>query len=402
MRALRDPIMATPKPSQSTFFKSVHQGEAEFEASRFLVEVEAQFPSEDVREEVHWRLDVLKELAGQPDLAEATEGLKKKLSQIFSVGGDEKAILEQLKALTEIQGKNGEKLDLRRFLKRGRRSYTEDEYRVILGKKLDNTGSHVANLTAFYPEAEGELNKLVKALGVLRERLDNPAAKVADIKAQEDKLRETPTFHTYEELKTRFLHNWLARFASLSAEQVKGMPPEEVQRLIQEHQRHQLSQLVKQKIALSEMDMTEQLGVHDTLECEFRDTAFWQPASQAVRDAFKQWILETVQAFGMLKGHRYACFQSQTDKDQFLLFGLGVSGLPTGVGQAMVMVPYLKPFTRKAAYLLEIRKRDIGNAEAYYHELVHYVIPFLYAFDQMKEFKVGKELLTFFNNRYAQ
>ena len=44
-------------------------------------------------------------------------------------------------------------LDLRRFLKRGRRSYTEPEYRVILGKKLDNTRQHVANLIAFYPDA---------------------------------------------------------------------------------------------------------------------------------------------------------------------------------------------------------------------------------------------------------
>lgn len=393
--------MATAKPSP-TFFKSVHQGEAEFEATRFLVEVEALFPSEEVREEVHWRLDVLKELAAQPDLAEASEGLKKKLSQIFSAGGDEKAILEQLKALTEIQGRDGEQLDLRRFLKRGRRTYTEEEYRVILGKKLDNTGAHVANLTAFYPEAEAELNKLVKALGVIRERLKDAGAKVADIKAQEDKLRETATFHAYEELKARFLHNWLARFSSLTAEQVKGMPPEEVQRLIQEHQRHQLSQLVKQKITLTDMDMTEQLGVHDTLECEFRDTAFWQSASQAVRDGFKLWILETVQAFGMLKGHRYACFQSQTDKDQYLLFGLGVSAMPAEIGKPMLMVPYLKPFTRKASYLLEIRKRDIGNADAYHHELVHYVIPFLFAFDQMKEFKVSKELLTWFNNRYAQ
>jgi len=393
--------MATAKPSP-TFFKSVHAGEAEFEATRFLVEVEAQFPSEAVREEVHWRLEVLKELAAQPELAEATAGLKKKLSQIFSAGGEEHAILEQLKALTEIQGRDGERLDLRRFLKRGRRTYTEEEYRVILGKKLDNTGGHVANLTAFYPEAEAELNKLVKALSAIRERLKDPGAKVADIKAQEDKLRETPTFHTYEELKTRFLQGWLSRFGTLTAEQVKGMPAEEVQRLIQEHQRHQLSQLVKQKIALTEMDMTEQLGVHDTLECEFRDTGFWQSASPGVRDGFKLWILDTVQAFGMLKGHRYACFQSQTDKDQYLLFGLGVSALPTTLGQPMLMVPYVKPFTRKAAYLLEIRKRDIGNADAYYRELVHYVIPFLFAFDQMKEFKVSKELLTWFNNRYAQ
>jgi hypothetical protein len=209
------------------------------------------------------------------------------------------------------------------------------------------------------------------------------------------------TFHIYEDLKIRFLRDWLAKFTSLSAAEIAGMPTEEVQRLIQEHQRHQLSQLVKYKIALTDHDMTEHLGVHDTLECEFHNAGFWDGATPAVRQGFKQWILGTVQAFGMLKGQRYACFQSQTDKDQYLLFGLGVSSLPKSVGEPMVMVPYLKPFTRKATYLLEVRRREIGDAQTYYHELVHYVIPFLYAFDQMKDFKVSKELLTFFNNRYT-
>jgi hypothetical protein len=48
-----------------------------------------------------------------------------------------------------------------------------------------------------------------------------------------------------------------------------------------------------------------------------------------------------------------------------------------------------------------VRRRDIGDADAYHHELVHYVLPFLYAFDQMKDFKISKDLMTFFNNRYA-
>jgi len=78
-----------------------------------------------------------------------------------------------------------------------------------------------------------------------------------------------------------------------------------------------------------------------------------------------------------------------------------VSALPQAGGKPLVMVPYMKPFTRKANYLLEVRKRDMGDTQAYYHELVHYVLPFLYAFDQMKEFKIGKELLIFFNTRYS-
>lgn len=389
------------KQVQGSFFKTVFQGEVEFDAERFLVEVEALFKSEDLREEVRWRLDVLKELASLPDLTEATQGLKDRLTQVFTAGGDEQAILDQIKQLTEIQGRNGEPIDLRRFLKRSKRTYTEPEYRIILGKKLENTRTHLVNLVAFYPEAEAELNKLIKALGMMREKLNNQAIRVMDIKAQEDKLRETMTFHIYEDLKIRFLRDWLAKFTSLSAAEIAGMPTEEVQRLIQEHQRHQLSQLVKHKIALTDHDMTEHLGVHDTLECEFHDAGFWDGATPAVRQGFKQWILGTVQAFGMLKGQRYACFQSQTDKDQFLLFGLGVSSLPKTVGEPMVMVPYLKPFTRKATYLLEVRRREIGDAQTYYHELVHYVIPFLYAFDQMKDFKVSKDLLTFFNNRYT-
>jgi len=387
--------------TQSAFFKTVFQGDVEFDAERFLVEVEAQFPSEDIREEVRWRLDVLKEVANLPELVEGTAGLKHRLSEVFSAGGDEQVVLDKLKRLTEIQGANGEMLDLRRFLKRGRRSYTEAEYRVILAKKLDNTGQHVANLVAFYPDAADELNKLERVLEALRKRLNSATVPVSEIKTQEDKLRETTTFRMYEDLKIRFLRDWIARFTTLTPAEIAGKTTEEVQKLILEHQRHQISQLVKQKVVLCDTDMTEHLGVHDTLECEFRETAFWKDAHEAVRQGFRQWILGAVQAFGMLKGMRYATFQSQTDKDQFLLFGLGVSALPQAGGKPLVMVPYMKPFTRKANYLLEVRKRDMGDTQAYYHELVHYVLPFLYAFDQMKEFKIGKELLIFFNTRYS-
>jgi hypothetical protein len=385
--------------TQSTFFKTVSS--SDFDSERFMLEVEAQFPSEDIREEVRWRLDVLKELASMPDLAAATTGLKNRLSQVFSAGGDEATLLDKLKGLTEVEGKQGEMLDLRRFLKRARRTYTEPEYRVILGKKLDNTRQHVANLVAFYPDAEGELNRLVKVLEMMQGKLGSETVRVADVKSQEDKLRETTMFHIYEDLKVKFLRDWLSRFTTLPPTEIEGKSVEEIQKLIVEHQRHQLSQLVKYKIALSDMDMTEHLGVHDTLECEFQDPEFWKEASEAVRQGFRHWILGAVQAFGMLKGQRYACFQSQTDKDQFLLFGVGVSALPKEPGQPMVMVPYVKPFTRKANYLLEVRKREIGDAQSYHHELVHYVIPFLYAFDQMKDFRIAKELLVFFNTRYA-
>jgi hypothetical protein len=385
--------------TQSTFFKTVSS--SDFDSERFMLEVEAQFPSEDIREEVRWRLDVLKELASMPDLAAATTGLKNRLSQVFSAGGDEATLLDKLKGLTEVEGKQGEMVDLRRFLKRARRTYTEPEYRVILGKKLDNTRQHVANLVAFYPDAEGELNRLVKVLEMMQGKLGSETVRVADVKSQEDKLRETTMFHIYEDLKVKFLRDWLSRFTTLPPTEIEGKSVEEIQKLIVEHQRHQLSQLVKYKIALSDMDMTEHLGVHDTLECEFQDPEFWKEASEAVRQGFRHWILGAVQAFGMLKGQRYACFQSQTDKDQFLLFGVGVSALPKEPGQPMVMVPYVKPFTRKANYLLEVRKREIGDAQSYHHELVHYVIPFLYAFDQMKDFRIAKELLVFFNTRYA-
>jgi hypothetical protein len=385
--------------TQSTFFKTVSS--SDFDSERFMLEVEAQFPSEDIREEVRWRLDVLKELASMPDLAAATTGLKNRLSQVFSAGGDEATLLDKLKGLTEVEGKQGEMVDLRRFLKRARRTYTEPEYRVILGKKLDNTRQHVANLIAFYPDAEGELNRLVKVLEMMQGKLGSETVRVADVKSQEDKLRETTMFHIYEDLKVKFLRDWLSRFTTLPPTEIEGKSVEEIQKLIVEHQRHQLSQLVKYKIALSDMDMTEHLGVHDTLECEFQDPEFWKEASEAVRQGFRHWILGAVQAFGMLKGQRYACFQSQTDKDQFLLFGVGVSALPKEPGQPMVMVPYVKPFTRKANYLLEVRKREIGDAQSYHHELVHYVIPFLYAFDQMKDFRIAKELLVFFNTRYA-
>jgi hypothetical protein len=391
--------MATGKPDVS-FFHTLYQGEVDFDAERFLVEVEAQFESPELRDEVKWRLGVLTEISALPDLTEVSSGLKNQLTRIFSAGGDAGAVLGKLKDLTEIAGKDGKPIDLRRFLKRTRRTYSESEYRAILGKKLNNTRIHLENLIAFYPDAEVELRKLIKALKTIHGKIADPKVRTSDIKDQEDKLRGTMTFQIYEDLKTRFLKDWLARFTSLSEAEIAGMTPDEIQRVILEHQRHQTTQLLKTKIHLMDTDMSEHLGLHDTLEGQFKDGDFWKAANPNARTGFRQWVLGTVQAFGMLKGQRYAFFQSDDDQDQYLLFGLGVASLPATADEPMRMVPYVKPFTRKVGYLLEIRKRELSNQEAYHHELLHYVMPFLFAFDQMKDFKVGKDLLQFFNSRY--
>ena len=42
----------------------------------------------------------------------------------------------------------------------------------------------------------------------------------------------------------------------------------------------------------------------------------------------------------------------------------------------------------------------IGDAEAYHHELRHYTLPFLFAFEQMHKFRVRQELVSFFTSAY--
>jgi len=64
------------------------------------------------------------------------------------------------------------------------------------------------------------------------------------------------------------------------------------------------------------------------------------------------------------------------------------------------MVPYIKPFTKKGTYLLEIRQRELSDPDQYAHELRHYVLPFLFAFDSMPNFHLSKELITFFTSNY--
>src|SRR5262249_33819889 len=161
------------------------------------------------------------------------------LTRIFSTGGETPIVLGKLKNLTEIPGKDGKPIDLRRFLKRNRRTYSDAEYRTILAKKLDTTRVHIENLIeiepsaqrelenliAIYTDAENELQKLVKALKTIHGRIADLKVKTQEIKDQEDKLRQTMTFQIYEDLKTRFLKDWLARFRSLSEAEIAGMTP---------------------------------------------------------------------------------------------------------------------------------------------------------------------------------
>ncbi len=182
--------------------------------------------------------------------------------------------------------------------------------------------------------------------------------------------------------------------------EVEGLSPGEIQELIQEHQRHQMTQLLKGKIKLVETDMSAYLGLHDTLEANFKDEEFWSGANVAAKTSFIKWVMDVVQGFGMLRGQRYAFFQSESNNEQYMLFGLGLSHLPETSDEPVRMMPYLKPFTRKGTYLLEIRKRDIGDPESYYHELIHYTLPFLFAFDQMPEYNIRQELTSFFTTKY--
>lgn len=385
----------------SGFFRSLYERtDADFDALRFLTEVEAQFKSEDVVFEVRWRLDALTQISAQPGMETATSVLRDKLTQIFSAGGDESTVLAKLKALTEIENADGSRLDLRSFLRRDRRVLSQEDYRQVLGRKIANTNAHVVNLIAYYPQAEADLHKLSVTLKGLSGKIADPGVSAGSLKVMEDRIRDMPSFGLYEDLKQRFLQDWLKRFTDLTEAQLKDLDPGEIQRMITEHQRHQLTKLLRGKIKPVDLDMTEYLGVHDTLEAEFRDEVFWKGANAAARSGFLKWIMDVVQAFGMLKGLRYAFFQSEAQPELYLLFGLGLSHLPEHGEEPIRMVPYLKPFTRKGTYLLEIRRRDIGSVDEYHHELRHYTLPFLYAFDQMDEFDLRQELVSYFTSTY--
>ena len=384
---------------QGKLMSTLQDGRLDDDSQRFLTEVQAQFQSEELLGELRKRLDILNEIANNPELAEAAESLRDRLTAIFSGGGQEEEVLGKIRNLTEVQTPDGKKLDLRSFLKRERRTLSEGEYRGVLAKKLYNTRQHVVNLTAYYQDGAKELTQLSHQLNRLEEQTKNPAQSMSSVKQLEDKIRESTPFTTYESLKGKFLKDWIGRFAPVDQAQLDEMSPLQVQQLIQEHQRHQMTELLKMKIKQVDTDMSEHLGLHDTLEGDFREEGFWKGGNRAAKNGFNQWVLAVVQAFGMLKGQRYAFFQSENNPT-FLLFGLGLPSLMAVQEETIRLVPYVKPFTKKGSYLLEIRQREIAEPDEYYHELRHYTLPFLFAFDQMKNFSVNKELVSFFTSKY--
>ena len=382
-----------------SYFRNLQDGEANFDDDTFLTEVGAQFQSENIVSEVRWRIAVLKEISSQPELVDISSGLRDRLTQIFTTGGEEEEILENLKGLTEVQRADGKPVELRRFLKRNKRTLNEFEYRRILARKIENTEFQMINLMAFFPESRQVLSELTSEMDVLIANIKDQSKPITVVKSQEDNIRKSAGFGAYEEFKSRFLRDWLGQFSGLGAEELDGMAPEEIQQLVVEHQRHQMTQLLKTKITVSDVDMTEHLGLHDTLEGGCSDQDFWSDANVRAKEGFRELVLTVIRSFGMLKGKRYSFFQSEDDKDQYLLFGVGIGDLGEE-DEPIEMIPYIKPFTRKGGYLLEVRKRDIGDPDQYYYELRHYVLPFLFAFDQIQNFNVSKDLITFFTSNY--
>ena len=370
------------------------------EAERILIQADSLFHSEEVNREVRWRLAALKEIAANPELADVTEGLRHRLSEIFASGGGEEEVLGNLKGLTEIQRKDGGTIELRRFLKRDRRTLSSAEYREMLNKKLQNTEYMANNLLLFFPDERDTIRQLADLLRKLGREVVGGMLSTQTLKTDEEALRQTPPFEAYEALKTRFLRDWLGRFSTLTGEQIEGLTPDQVQELVIEHQRHQITKLLKTEIAPVGLDMSGRLGIHDTLECGFKNESFWSGANISAKNGFRQWILTVIQTFGMLEGKRYACFRMKGEDEQFLLFGLGINELPEDKDTLLELVPYVKPFVRKGGYLLEVRQRDIGDPEQYNHELRHYVLPFIFAFDQVRNFNVNQDLITFFTSGY--
>jgi hypothetical protein len=365
-----------------------------------LLEVERQFHSEEMLAEVRWRLEALNVLAQQRELEQEFEVLRDELTRIFTLGGGEAEVLERLRALTHIEGAEGRLLELRLFLTGERRIYDEGQYREVLARKIENTRTHVWNLSTCYPETARELGKFNTILEGLAEKLAAQDIRTLAVKRMEDRFRETPIFGFYEDLKLRFLREWLKRFARMSEAETMGLSEAEVHRLIQEYRRHQVGELLKARIRLRDDDLAEHLGIHDTLEGGFHDERFWAGANVKVKRGFNQWVLTLVQAFGMTEGRRYVFFQAESDESLHLLAGLGFPALPTVGEEPIRMVPYLKPFTRKSGYLLEIRQRNIGGIEEYHRSLMHYALPFLFALEQVEPLQPPAALRTFFMGRY--
>lgn len=386
--------------ASKSFFDALRRDEAAFDGERLLYEVDARFDSPDLLQEVRWRLQVLNELADQHRMSNEFEALRDALTRIFSEAGNEQVVLARIRDLTHVQTPDGRRVDMRRFLVGQGQVYDEHQYRRRLSRKVANTADQVVNLVAFYPGEEPVLRRLGVVLKGLVERMQRTDVRTLAIKRMEDRIRDTQEFKQYETLKVRMLRDWLGRYAHLPEQELQGLDDAEIQRLIQAHQRHQMTQLLQSNVRLLDEDVSERLGLHDTLEAEFRNEAFWQRANVNARRGFVDWVLDVVRAFGIPQDRRYAFFRSEQDKSLHLLFGLGLPRMPELGEEPIRMVPYVKPFTRKSGYLLEIKRRSLGNEADYHHELLHYTLPFLFGFDRMPDFKVRDDLRTFFNSRY--
>lgn len=392
--------MIAAQSTTASFFRDLHGQQQDFDGERFLLEVDARFDSEELLHEVRWRLEVLHELASQRGLEAEFEVLRDRLTQIFADDRDAQAVVQDVKALTHIEIEGSAPVDLRLYLVPERRVYNEGAYRTVLQKKIATTAAHAAGLATYYPDDATRLNQLGKLLRGLAEKCRTPSVRTRTLKTIEDNLRETQAFRGYEALKERLLRDWLARFARMPEQELALLGPAEIQRLVTEHARHQTTALVQSGVRPLDSDVSEHLGFHDTLEGTFRDDTFWAHANAAVRRGFTEWALRIVLAFGMVHGRRYAFFQSEAERDCFVLVGLGLPALPASPEEPLRLVPYIKPFTRKAGYLLEVRRRSVGDGEAYHRELVHYTLPFLFGFDQVEGMEVPKALRDFFNARY--
>ena len=381
------------------YFQTVYAGEIDFDTERFLTEVQNLFGSESIQQEVAWRIQVLRDIAAQDDLADVCHALRNALSRVFSENQSEHAVLSALKSLTEVRREDGKAVDLRRFQKRQRRTLSEDEYRDFLARKLENTLYQIENLSQFYPDASTMLEQLKVPTEKLEGQIRDPGIPVKQVAALEKQIREAEPFRHYESLKVRFLRDWLTQFTNSDPEEVANLSPEELRQLVATTQRHQLTQLLKAQVALPDMDMSEHLSLHDTLEGNFHDEVFWDRANQGTRNGFRHWILGVIQSFGIPRGRRYVMAQRKDDDSQLLLFGMGVDTISEDT-QDLTLVPYIKPFTRKSGYLLEIRRRDLGTDEEYHQQLRHALMPFLFAFDQMRDFKVNRDLVSFFTSAY--
>lgn len=354
-----------------------------------------------IAKEVRWHLKVLKEASDQIQLKEAEEGIRNALSQIFSSSSKGEDVLGRLKEISEVRAEGGKPMELKRFVgSREPKVLAELQYRHLLSLKIVNTEAQVNNMMEMYPEVEDKLAPLLKKIKEIHHHIDKNTTPTQEIKAEEEALRESDTFRLYEELKNRSLKGWVDQFSSDLPELFQSKSTEEIQQMILEHKRHVMTTLLDSSIILSEREVSARLGVHDTLECNFSNDKFWTGANLATKKGFRSWILSVIHSFGMIKGQRFALFESKDFPGHYLLFGAGVPAIPENENEPFELVPYIKPLVEKEGELLEIRHREINDEKQYNYELSHYTLPFLFAFDKMPHFELAKELISFFTSKY--